>query len=164
MNWQDVLTDKSFTNLSYNIELNKQGHVAMALASNCHAYWQYEIAGILREQMRGLGMGFTEASIDTPEGVKVADVAWASKAFTERHGMATPFPRAPEICVEIISPSNSAEEIKNKTALYLEQGAVEVWLCSLDGKMQFLGAEDELENSGLVQGFPKRLDMEALDL
>jgi Uma2 family endonuclease len=157
MNWQEVIADKTLQNLPYKIELNKQGRVEMSPATNWHAYWQYEIAGILREQMRGLGMGFTEASIDTPEGVKVADVAWASKAFTECHGMATPFPRAPEICVEIISLSSSAEEIKNKTALYLVQGAVEVWLCSLEGQMRFLGVEGELENSGFVQGFPRRL-------
>jgi len=51
------------------------------------------------------------------------------------------FPRAPEICVEVLSPSNTEAEIKEKTALYFDAGAREVWLCAPeDGKMTFLGS------------------------
>ena len=45
--------------------------------------------------------------------------------------------RAPEICVEVLSPSNSVEEMAEKRLLYLEAGAQEVWLCGLDGKITF---------------------------
>lgn len=159
MNWQDVLQDKSLQNLPYKIELNKQGRIEMSPATNWHAYWQYEIAGLLREQLRGRGMGFTEASIDTPEGVKVADVAWASSQFIKQHGMATPFPKAPEICVEIISPGNTEFEIRTKTTLYFDQGALEVWLCTLEGKMMFLDVSSELETSQIATKFPKQLQL-----
>ena len=158
MNWQDVLNDKSLQDLPYKIELNARGVIEMSPATNWHAHWQYEIAGLLRELMQGKGRGFTEGSVDTPDGVKVPDVAWASRAFIERYGLGTPFPRAPEICVEIISPSNTNEEIKAKANLYFEQGATEVWLCNLEGAMGFLNANETLERSGLVPEFPTQLE------
>jgi hypothetical protein len=34
-----------------------------------------------------------------------------------KHGDTTPFPEAPEICIEIVSPSNSDDEIRDKTQL-----------------------------------------------
>jgi Uma2 family endonuclease len=158
MNWQEVIVDKSLQNLPYKIETTKTGKIEMSPATNWHAYWQYEIAGILREQLRGLGMGFTEASIDTPEGVKVADVAWGSHEFIALNGMSTPFPQAPELCVEIISPSNTKEEIDQKVRLYLEQGAFEVWLCDLSGKIEKINEQGRLEVSEIAPAFPKQLE------
>jgi Uma2 family endonuclease len=158
MNWQDVLNDKSLQDLPYKIELNARGVIEMSPATNWHAFWQAEISGLLRELMRSKGYSFTESSVDTPEGVKVPDVAWASRAFIERYGLGTPFPKAPEICVEIISPSNTNEEIKAKSNLYFEQGAHEVWLCNLEGAMRFLNANESLERSRLVPEFPPQLE------
>ena len=159
MNWQDVLTDKSLQNLPYKIELNKTGRIEMSPATNWHAYWQYEIAGILREQLRSKGMGFTEASIDTLEGVKVADVAWMSNQFYKLHKHQTPFLEAPEICVEIVSPSNTQEEMLEKQQLYFERGASEVWFCTLKGQMQFFDKDGKLEYSALVKNFPQKLEI-----
>jgi Uma2 family endonuclease len=158
MNWQDVLNDKSLQDLPYKIELNARGVIEMSPATNWHAFWQAEISGLLRELMRGKGHSFTEASVDTPEGVKVPDVAWTSWAFIERYGLGTPFPKAPEICVEIIRPSNTNEKIKAKSNLYFEQAATEVWLCDLEGAMRFLNANETLERSQLVPEFPTQLE------
>jgi Uma2 family endonuclease len=72
------------------------------------------------------GRRITECSVETRDGVKVADVAWLSKAFFTQFGNVTPYPQAPEICVEIISPSNTPQAILEKIELYLEQGAVGV--------------------------------------
>ena len=44
---------------------------------------------------------------------------------------------APEICVEILSPSNTQPEINEKRALYFDAGATEVWICNLNGSMSF---------------------------
>mgnify|MGYP001313879954 CR=1 FL=1 len=43
--------------------------------------------------------------------------------------MITPDLAAPEICLEILSPSNSIVEMEMKRALYFEAGAREVWEC-----------------------------------
>jgi Uma2 family endonuclease len=159
MNWQEVMDNKSLRDLPFKIELNRRGNIEMSPATNMHALWQAEIAGLLRELQRGKGKPFTEASVDTPEGVKVPDVAWASRAFIAQHGYATPYPRSPEICVEIISPSNSELEMRAKAQLYFDQGAFEVWLCDLGGRMRFLGASGDLERSQLVVGFPTQLEL-----
>jgi Uma2 family endonuclease len=66
--------------------------------------------------------------------------------------------RAPEICVEVLSPGNSDEEISEKIALYLDAGATEVWICGLFGEMKFHGAEGaEIIASKLCPDFPKQI-------
>jgi Uma2 family endonuclease len=111
-----------------------------------------------RKLSHAKGLGLSKSSIDTSAGVKVPDVVWASRAFTERYGLGSPFPKAPEICVEIVSPSNSETEIQEKSNLYFEQGAHEVWLCNLEGQMRFLTPDGELERSAMVADFPTKLE------
>ncbi len=85
-------------------------------------------------------------SVLTRIGVRVPDVAWASSGFLARHGDTTPFPQAPEICVEIVSP-NSSEEMRDKTGAYLAAGAREVWVISEDGSIRFFAAAGERASS-----------------
>lgn len=97
-----------------------------------------------------------ECSIQTSDGVKVADVAWASDGFIETYGYDTPSRHAPEICVEIVSPSNSPSnfigEIEEKVRLYLSKGAVEVWIVSEDGTTRYYTYEGESPCSREVVG------------
>jgi Uma2 family endonuclease len=60
-----------------------------------------------------------------------------------RYGEVTPFPMAPEICVEVRSPSNSDAEMAHKTALFLQAGAVEVWIVTEDGAWRVFDAQGE---------------------
>ncbi|MBV8175315.1 MAG: Uma2 family endonuclease, partial [Verrucomicrobia bacterium] len=64
--------------------------------------------------------------------------------------------RAPEICVEVLSPSNTAEEMAEKGALYFEAGAHEVWLCGVDGKIAFYMPEPSAQ-SAICDGFPSEI-------
>jgi Uma2 family endonuclease len=155
MTWQEVLERKELQNLPFKIELNEKGKVEMSPATNVHGYLQSEISGLLRDFLKRKGQVATECSVLTSEGVKVADVAWTSKEFREEYGNTTPFPVAPEICVEIISPSNSTKEILEKIGLYTAAGAKEVWTCNLEGEMRFYDVEGALMQSGLVPAFPK---------
>jgi Uma2 family endonuclease len=81
-------------------------------------------------------------------------------AFGDRRGT-RPFhffTRAPEICVEIFSPSNTPAEIDEKRALYFDAGATEVWICNLDGSITFfLDPDDEASTSALCPAFPDRI-------
>lgn len=36
--------------------------------------------------------------------------------------------RAPQICIEVVSPSNSVKELEEKKSAYLAAGAEEVWI------------------------------------
>jgi Uma2 family endonuclease len=62
----------------------------------------------------------------------------------------------PEICVEILSPSNSVEEMVEKCALYFEAGAKEVWLCGMDGEITFYAPEHSV-HSGICRDFPRQI-------
>ena len=103
------------------------------------------------------GEVITECSVETTDRTKVADVAWASDHFIKEHGMSTPFLKAPEICVEILSPSNTREEMIIKQQLYFEAGAKEVWECDQDGVMSFYTPTDTLDESAIVPTFPTRM-------
>jgi len=140
MEWQQVIENPFLQNLPFKIELNKWGNILMSPASNNHGRWQFEV-GTLIKQKKQSGTIITECSIKTSEGVKVADVAWLSDEFVEKYGFITPYNVAPEICVEIISPSNSKEEMDEKIKLYLNQGAKEVWLCNQEGEISYYFAD-----------------------
>ena len=64
------------------------------------------------------------------------------------YGEITPYMRAPEICVEIISASNAQAEIDEKRGAYLAAGAVEVWLVSEDGTIRYFDSSGEKPGSG----------------
>ena len=147
MEWQQVIENPFLQDLPFKIELNKWGKILMSPASNNHGMRQYEVAKLIDTRKQS-GKIIIECSIKTPEGVKVADVAWASDQFIAKHGDKTPYHHAPEICVEIISPSNSAAEMHEKIALYLGQGAKEVWLCNQQGEIAYYSEAGKIKQSG----------------
>lgn len=157
MRWSEVINDPTLQNLPYKIELNEWGNIVLSPASNRHGLLQAELAGLLREQ-RKEGKVLTECSVNTLRGVKVADVAWGSRAFFDRNGVNTPYDEAPELCIEIISPSNSKEEMKEKVTLYLAKGAKEVWVCGEEGTIEFYGYQGRLEKSQLFPTLPEKIE------
>ena len=125
MEWAEVVDNPLLQDLPFKIELNKWGKILMSPANNNHGSLQYKVGKML-DLGKKSGEIIIECSIQTPEGTKVADVAWASDEFMQQYGYDTPYEVAPEICVEVISPSNRKAEMQEKIKLYLEQGAVEV--------------------------------------
>src|SRR5436190_590555 len=56
------------------------------------------------------------------------------------------FPRAPEICVEVISPSNTDAELREKGSLYFAAGALDTCCpgfsrSAQDSKVQYLNSD-----------------------
>ena len=96
----------------------------------------------LKRQMPG-GLVISECSILTRVGIWVPDVVWASPDFMNDFGEITPYMRAPEICVEIISPSNVQAEIDEKMNAYFAASAREVWLVSESGTIRYFGPAGE---------------------
>lgn len=134
MQWQDILADKSLQDLPYKIELNELGIIEMSPASVIHSLMQAEVTALLRNQMEG--RVFTELAVQTKSGVRVSDVAWGSDDFVKKHIREICASSAPEICVEIISPSNSQAEMDKKIALFIEAGAKEVWRVDEKGHVE----------------------------
>jgi Uma2 family endonuclease len=80
-----------------------------------------------------------EIGIHTADGVKAPHLAVTSPQFsetTDRHGFLL---QAPDVCIEIMSPSNSWEEMRHKSLLYLAAGAVEAWVYDENGEVHFSG-------------------------
>ena len=132
MQWADVIDNPWLQNLPFKIELNRWGKIEMSPASNQHGAVQVDIATELRRR-RG-GRVLVECSIQTTDGVRVADVAWVSNKRLKVMGWTTPFAQAPELCVEIMSPANTWAEMHMKAGLYLQAGAEAVWVIGPDGK------------------------------
>jgi Uma2 family endonuclease len=140
LRWAALCNDPLVRSLPGKIELNSLGVIEMSPASTRHARMQ---AAVVIELARCLPEGavLTECPVFTSDGVRVPDVVWTTAAFFAKHGDATPLPQAPELCVEIRSPSNSDEEMELKTRLYLEAGALEVWIVSEEGVLQCFDAQ-----------------------
>lgn len=145
MQWQDVLADKSLHDLPYKIELNEKGLIEMSPASFTHSLLQGRLTKLIGNQL--VGEVFTELAIQTSKGVRVSDVAWGSKEYVKKHIKDIFALSAPEICVELISPSNTPDEMKDKVALFLEAGAKEVWLITEKGEISFYNPEGQQVNS-----------------
>lgn len=158
MNWQEICENPLLKNLPYKFETDRWGHIVMSPATNKHSWLQGEILGMLRQHQPS-GRVLPECSIQTSEGVKVADVVWASNEFFSRHGLASPYSEAPEIVVEVLSPSNSLAEMEQKKELYFARGAKEFWVCSDDGEMRFYNNHALLERSDLAPEFPLRVEL-----
>ncbi|WP_038172329.1 Uma2 family endonuclease [Verrucomicrobium sp. BvORR106] len=136
LTWDEVCADRSLADLPYKIETNRYGQIVMSPTKHWHSQQQSDIHLRLSRLTRS-GYLLLEAAIETPEGVKVADVAWGSAAFQKAHAKDDTLTAAPDLCVEILSPSNSKAEMQEKLTLYFAYGAKEVWLCDVKGKMTF---------------------------
>ncbi len=149
MQWSDVIDNPLLQNLPFKIELNRFGNILMSPASNQHGHIQMKIGNNLTNKAPK-GEVIAECSIQTSEGVKVADVAWASAEFIGLFAYKTPYPKAPEICVEIVSPSNSKAEISSKIDLYLAKGAIEVWIAHEDNRIDVFTHTGTIEKSNIA--------------
>ena len=159
MDWHEVVEHPSLKNLPFKIETNKWGKIMMAPASFLHGIYQGRISktlGNLAEE----GEIAVECPVQTSEGVRVPDVAWGSNAFLKKHGIRNiKLPEAPEVVVEIVSPSNTVAELEEKKQLYFDAGAREFWICDEEGNMRFFNHRGELKRSEIFAEFPERIEI-----
>jgi Uma2 family endonuclease len=117
MTWEEIIADRSLRDLPYKIETNRYHKIIMSPASAWHGNYEHEIGLLLSQLMLG-GKIINEAPVRTSEGVRVADVGWVSRARWTPQRRAVSLEWAPEICVEILSPSNCREEMLEKMTLF----------------------------------------------
>ena len=158
MNWLEVCEHPALQDLPFKIELDETGKIIMAPIKVYHSVYQGEIVRLLFAFAQ-TGKAFVECAIATRKGTKVADVVWASP---ER--LATIWPEvecsvAPELCVEVLSSTNTGKEMRTKRQLYFENGALEVWLCNADGHLSFFGPHGLLKKSVLFPDFPAKIEL-----
>ncbi|MGH8636651.1 MAG: Uma2 family endonuclease [Burkholderiales bacterium] len=134
--------DPLFANVPGKIELDVWGRILMSPATPYHGKLQARLARSLSALG---GEAYTGPPIVTPAGLLVPDVAWASAQFVSRQDEEMPFTRAPELCIEVASPSNSRNALSEKIAAYLAAGAVEAWIVlSRSKRFEFYGKNGPL--------------------
>jgi Uma2 family endonuclease len=153
--WTEILADPELAKLPYRVETDQHGHIIMSPPpAPLHGQRQVDLAFFLRHLLPN-GRTLSECPVSTAGGVKAIDVAWLAPERTENIHQLAVFERSPDICIEIISPSNSASEIDEKRALYFDAGAAEVWICNLDGSIGFfVGPHRPSSTSVICPAFP----------
>jgi Uma2 family endonuclease len=116
MNWQEICDNPKLKDLPFKIELNKQGQILMTPVKVYHSLFQGKIIGLLYANLKN-GEALVECAISTRQGTKVADVAWVSNNRLKEIGNEAEYSIAPEICIEIISSTNTQEEMIEKKNL-----------------------------------------------
>src|ERR1043165_2240070 len=115
-----------------------------------------------------LGMAFgaetgfvVERDPDTVLGVDASFVSHEKLATVENWDKFFPF--APDLAVEVLSPSNTAKEINEKVAFYFAAGSRAVWVFnpkrstatvySSPSEFQTLGEQETLDGGDILPGF-----------
>jgi Uma2 family endonuclease len=142
--------DPCYGNVPGKIELDLWGRMVMTPAAFYHGVMQ----GRLCHCLATLGGEVAVSTpVVTPTGLYVADVAWASDQFMAAHAGETPLTRAPEICIEVVSMSISAKELRDKIQAYLAVGAEEVWVVYQQSKRcEFHGQQGPMPRSRYLVG------------
>ncbi len=108
-------------------------------------------------------VGFVLALPNDPERVRAPDVAFVSSARLPGGRLPEGFLQgAPELAVEVLSPSDNPVEVQQKVRDYLEAGGRLVWVVApqaktvtvyrADGSARLLREPDHLDGEGVLPG------------
>ena len=154
--WKEIARDPVLQDLPYKVETNAQGQIIVSPHQNSHSFLQASVRDLLQEQLSE-GVVVPEFAIATEQGVKVPDVIWtSSERREEMEATGDPTTLAPELCVEVMSDTNTEEEMQQKRSLYLQAGAEEVWTVDREGHVRFFGAT-ERKRSSLAPDYPRQV-------
>jgi Uma2 family endonuclease len=115
-------------------------------------------------QATGQGAVYSETMFEIGEDVRVPDVAFvAAERIPEEGEPDRPWPFAPDVAIEVVSPSNDYEDLMAKTIEYLKAGVRQVWLVSPTAQtvtvyrsltdVQVFGIGDEIDGGEVLPGF-----------
>jgi Uma2 family endonuclease len=152
--WRQLAHDTLVAAIPFKVELNEKGAIEVSPPTTRHALLQSFVAHELKLQ-KPEGTTFTECPVETEIGMRVPDVVWASPEFMEHHRHEEEFRVAPDLCVEVLSPTNTRAEMSEKVAAYLAAGAREVWLVGDDGVPEIHTSAGRVSASGLGFELPR---------
>jgi Uma2 family endonuclease len=154
--WHEIVADPQLQDLPYKVETNRRGQLVLSPHKNWHSDRQERLQQLLDEHAPE-GHRPQEYAIVTAEGIKAADVIWASPQRKKRmEATGDPTTLAPEICIEVTSEATDWDEMMEKRRLYRDAGAEEVWIVTEEGAVRFF-ADEEMEASTIASDFPGRI-------
>ena len=151
----DLLKAIEKLDLPFPWETNARGQIIMTPVNYGHSSHVGRLIRLLGRIAPEWESG-SELGIVTSDGIKAPDVTLAGPEYHAKYQRHEGYvPEAPEICVEVMSPSNSWGEMRVKMGLYFEVGAQEVWIVDTDGKIAFfMPGGETLERSRLIPDMP----------
>ena len=128
-----------------------------------HGHLQGKLFRYLDEWMEKFGQGMVSVDCgcilaEDPDTVRFPDVAVLLRQSAQNwlHG-------APDVAIEVLSPSNTPQGIREKTHDYFSAGALRVWIVDpkartvviqrSDGSSRLFGDKDRLEDPEVLPGF-----------
>ena len=146
--WQELASDPNSPDY---YEVNEFGEVIMSpRPTNDHQRIVTAVTSALSQQLGPEAV--QEVSVTTDRGIRVPDVIWMKPDRWVQAKGQTPLSFVPDICVEVLSPGNTKEEVTMKTNAYLRGGAREVIVVGLRGEIEFFGNEGKRASSALNVG------------
>ena len=133
-----------------------------------HSYVQGKLCRYLDEWMEKFGCGEVGVGVDClvsedPDTVRIPDVGVLLQPFDTENAFHGRVRGAPDIAVEVLSPSNSPQEMRDKTSDYFDAGALRVWIVDpgartivihkADGTTTRFRGKDCLEDPEILPGF-----------
>jgi len=157
--WDRIVDDPRFEDVLERVETDRDGRLIMSPPPlTPHRVRQQRISELLNRLLPE-GGAFAEGAVSTGQGVKIADAVWYPAPLARRiedEEVSVP-DFAPDICVEVQSPSDTLPKLRKKAAAFFGVGVREVWVCDRKGKMSFYGPQGPLERSALCPEFPDEI-------
>jgi Uma2 family endonuclease len=143
-----LMTVEEFAKLpetqAYICELRKGEVVQMTRPVFGHIRVQHRLQRMLGEAAGDPGAAYIEAPFrPLPEfELRVADVAYAPRERWDAVSSKGYLAGAPELVVEILSPSNTMSEILDREQICLENGCREFWIADLERRYVKVSTSD----------------------
>ena len=137
---------------------SRHGQIIMVIAALLGPYVRARSLGVLFSPDTGFQL------TSNPDTVRAPDVSFVSAARISETGVPDGYFRgAPDLAVEVISPTDRLQEVEDKVAEYLAAGARLVWVVSpkhrrvavhaLGLPSRILERDDRLDGGEVVPGF-----------
>ena len=133
-----------------------------------HSYVQGKLYRYLDEWMETFGHGAVGVDVDClvgedPDTVRIPDVGVLLQPFDTENAFLGRVRGAPDIAIEVLSPSNRPQDMRDKTSDYFNAGALRVWIVDPEARTivirkadgtttRFIGT-DRLEDPEILPGF-----------
>ena len=137
-----------------------------------HSWLASEISGFVRDFVRPRNLGYVSVEGGFYPKRDRSTLLSPDVAFVRRSRISMPLPETfigfmPDLAVEIVSPSNTMDELGEKAAIYLQHGTQLVWIVipgkigvevyrkAEDGQIasEFVGADGTLSGEDVLPGF-----------
>jgi Uma2 family endonuclease len=151
-------------------ELVRGQLITMPPAGNIHGNRTMRLGWRLAQHVESNDLGIVYAAetgfklATDPDTVRGVDIAFVSKIrLVEVGDVEGYWPGAPDLAIEVISPSDTYTEVEEKVAEYLQVGAKAVWVVNPRrrtitvhrslGEITILTEQDMLEGGDVIPGF-----------